>query len=159
MTAAEITGIAVGSVAIVIFGAMIAYICGKRPLSSRSRGPADDCEYPKTPTRNTETIPIRPVQTTIDSAKKHASDNSELEAAVHNLLGIVPLERRQWGQERGIGPSLYETRRQETVTSPAEMPCSRDPGNSPLPEYEEVTGNSRFSWTPADENRYRPAKQ
>lgn len=44
------------------------------------------------------------------------------------------------------------------AADPVELPTSTDPGNSPLPNYNNSHSNKTFSWANGGEGGYRPSK-
>lgn len=182
VTAAEIAGITVSGVAIIVFGGIIAYFCGQRryrehreiPQPPQQQQPTTQHQEEKPLTQSPGNFSISPLATAVHPSPNPYVSTFEYQQAVHNLLGFTPLDRQQWEYDRGIGSSAAQAsgtqlqthaqgqvqeQRRGSGSSLAEMPCSRDPGNSPLPEYEEVERGARFSWAVADENRYRPTKR
>lgn len=179
VTAAQIAGIVVSGVAIIVFGGIIAYLCGQRryhehreipqPPQQHHQPPPSQQQEEKPLTQSPGNLSMSPLATAVQPLPNPYASTFEYQQAVHNLLGFTPLDRQQWEYDRGIGSSAAQSQthaqkqlqeqRRGSGTSLAEMPCSRDPGNSPLPEYEEVEEGMRFSWSVADENRYRPTKR
>ncbi|KAH7159871.1 hypothetical protein B0J13DRAFT_616670 [Dactylonectria estremocensis] len=180
--AGAIAGIAIGGVAVLLLGGAMIYLCGRRGGFDKAyrksfRNSAAPEQFPNVQPPVAETRFDSP-STAAGSAYKQQP--SPMSAAFSQSPPMSPHHPSQYGFQPGYNPmvaqdgtigSYYsdhnaqhlgvpiptESPKPQDQIAPVELPASGDPGNSPLPEYNNNGTQRTFSWA-GEESGYRPSK-
>ncbi|RSL38524.1 hypothetical protein CEP53_014801 [Fusarium sp. AF-6] len=178
-----IAGIAIGSAAVLLLAGALLYLCGRRGGFDKAyrksfRG------TPNTPVAETQFNSPHPTGSPWDVNKPlpgvvAAPFGQSPPMSPHQSVGygthpaaLAAMVAQAQAQDGTIGSYYSDTYTQHPApspsqgnttpkppeqTSPAELPASADPGNSPLPTYNNNGRSQVFSWA-GEETGYRPTK-
>lgn len=172
-----IAGIAIGAAGVLILGAGLIYLCGRRGGFDKAYRKSFRSSAPVVPPTIVENQYNTPGATEAWSPGKHSSPMASAYAQSpplsphhtsmygHPGMAQASLQDGNTGSyysdnypQQNTASPMYvaESPRPREQAAPAELPASTDPGNSPLPTYNTELPRT-FSWA-GEETGYRPSK-
>ncbi|KAK7415417.1 hypothetical protein QQZ08_012358 [Neonectria magnoliae] len=182
LSGGAIAGISIGGAAVLLLAGGLLYLCGRRGgfdkayrKSFRNSGAPAGFDAPPPVAETRFDSPSTAAGSMWTPANKQqpspmsASYGQSPPMSPHNSgYGFQPGYNPMVAQDGTVGssdhnaqhlavPQQTETPKPPDQAAPVELPGSADPGNSPLPDYNENGTQRTFSWA-GEESGYRPAK-